>query len=140
MYSGYCHLCSCVRITRTILHILYVFAAKAQRYNIITNSKFWDLGKNKVHYGKCGSGVYYCCFRLRVVPIFPQGQQTAREITPREKGETQRGEPFSRGVIFTRTRVSLALLSLRKNGDYSQSIVLWKNCLNAEVHATCKYN
>ena len=28
---------------------------------------------------------------------------------------------FSRGVIFTRARVSLALLSLRKNGDYSQS-------------------
>ena len=25
--------------------------------------------------------------------------------------------PFSRGVIFTRARVSLALLSLRKNGD-----------------------
>ena len=28
---------------------------------------------------------------------------------------------FSRGVIFTRARVSLALLSLRKTGDYSQS-------------------
>ena len=26
---------------------------------------------------------------------------------------------FSRGVIFTRARVSLALLSLRKNGAYS---------------------
>ena len=33
-----------------------------------------------------------------------------------------RVSPFSRGVIFTRARVSLALLSLRKNGDYSQSI------------------
>ena len=47
------------------------------------------------------------------------------KITPREKGETHRGErkmsvsPFSRGVIFTRTRVSLALLSRRKNRDYS---------------------
>ena len=30
----------------------------------------------------------------------------------------------SRGVIFTRARVSLVLLSLRKNGDYSQSMVL----------------
>ena len=28
---------------------------------------------------------------------------------------------FSRGVIFTRARVSLALLSLKKNGDYSYS-------------------
>ena len=27
--------------------------------------------------------------------------------------------PFSRGEIFTRTRVSFALVSLRKNGDYS---------------------
>ena len=31
------------------------------------------------------------------------------KITPREKGDT-------RGVIFTRARVSFALLSLRKNG------------------------
>ena len=28
---------------------------------------------------------------------------------------------FSRGVIFTHARVSLAVLSLRKNGDYSYS-------------------
>ena len=28
---------------------------------------------------------------------------------------------FSRGVIFTRARVSPSLLSLRKNGDYSSS-------------------
>ena len=35
-------------------------------------------------------------------------------------GETR--VPFSCRVIFTRARVSLALLSLRKNGDYSQSI------------------
>ena len=44
------------------------------------------------------------------------------KITPRKKGETRWGgrkTPFSRGVIFMRARVSLALLSLRKNGDYS---------------------
>ena len=40
-------------------------------------------------------------------------------IVERAKREC-RDSPFSRGVIFTRTRVSLALLSLRKNGDYSQ--------------------
>ena len=41
------------------------------------------------------------------------------KLTLREK---PRGvSPFSRGVIFTRARVSLAPLSLRKNGDYSQS-------------------
>ena len=37
------------------------------------------------------------------------------KITPR------RVSPFSRGVVVTRARVSLALLSLRKNGDYSYS-------------------
>ena len=74
--------------------------------------------------------------RLRVVPIFPQGsgllrdiverakRERAWKITPSEKGETRgrernshrRVSPFSRGMIFTR-----ALLSLRKNGDYSYS-------------------
>ena len=50
------------------------------------------------------------------------------KITPREKKATRGGERetsfslpaacrlFSRGVIFTRARVSVALLSLRKNG------------------------
>ena len=41
------------------------------------------------------------------------------KITPREKRRLAAGRenvsPFSRGVIFTRARVSLALLSLRKN-------------------------
>ena len=37
------------------------------------------------------------------------------KITPHKKGEKWR----SREVIFTRAHVSLALLSLRKNGDYS---------------------
>ena len=32
--------------------------------------------------------------------------------------------PFSRGVIFTRARVSLALLSLRKNGGL---LVVYRN-------------
>ena len=40
------------------------------------------------------------------------------KITPREKRRHAAGL-FSRGVIFTRARVSLAVLSLRKNGDYS---------------------
>ena len=76
--------------------------------------------------------------RLRVVPISLRDSRASEtqarvRITPREKGETRRCErkdkaqalsprgvsPFSRGVIFTRARVSLALLSLRKNGDYS---------------------
>ena len=79
--------------------------------------------------------------RLRVVPFFLRDSRASEtrarvNITPREKGKTRWGErkmraliflshrrvsPFSRGVIFTRTRVSLALLSLRKNGDYSHS-------------------
>ena len=50
--------------------------------------------------------------RLQVVPIFPQGSYSTRE-----NHFTQES-----GVIFTRARVSLALLSRRKSGDYSQSI------------------
>ena len=42
------------------------------------------------------------------------------KITPREKRRLAAGRenvsPLSRGVFFTRARVSLALLSLRKNG------------------------
>ena len=43
------------------------------------------------------------------------------KITHTRKGDTRRGERkmcrlFSRGVIFTPARVSLTLLSLRKNG------------------------
>ena len=34
----------------------------------------------------------------------------------------RRVSPFSLGVFFTLARVSLALLSLRKNGDYSWSM------------------
>ena len=67
-------------------------------------------------------------------PIFPQGQQSERNASTRENHPTREkatrgGEReksffslpvacrlFSRGVIFTRARVSLALLSLRKNG------------------------
>ena len=52
--------------------------------------------------------------RLRVVPHFSSG------IVERAKRERAWKSPharlFSRGVIFTRARVSLALLSLRKNG------------------------
>ena len=61
--------------------------------------------------------------RLRVVP------HLSSEIVERAKIKTRlcvknhltgekatRVSPFSRGVIFTRARVSLALLSLRKNG------------------------
>ena len=59
--------------------------------------------------------------RLRVVLLFFLRDNKASEtrarvkITPREK-RRHRVSPFSCGVIFTRARVSLALLSLRKNG------------------------
>jgi len=47
--------------------------------------------------------------------------------------------PFSREVIFTRARVSLALLSLRENGDYSWSnskVVMYIIVPLAEVNHT----
>ena len=47
-------------------------------------------------------------------------QTEARRAEKIWGGRLHRGvSPFSRGVIFTRARVSLALVSLRKNGDYS---------------------
>ena len=64
--------------------------------------------------------------RLRVVPHFSSGiveraeRERAWKSPHTRKGDTRRGErkpAFSRvGLIFTRTRVSLALLSLRKTG------------------------
>ena len=76
--------------------------------------------------------------RLRVVPHFSSGtverakRERAGKSPHARKGDTRRGERkyhfssffslpaacrlFSRGLIFTRARVLLALLSLRKNG------------------------
>ena len=53
--------------------------------------------------------------RLRVVPIFLRDSRAS---------ET-RARLFSRGVIFTRARVSLALLSLRKNGTTGRLRLSW---------------
>ena len=64
----------------------------------------------------------YTILRLRVVPRFSSGtverakRKRAWKSPHARKGDTQRGESlFSRAVIFTRARVSLALLSPRKN-------------------------
>ena len=46
---------------------------------------------------------------------------------------------FSRVVIFTRARVSPALLSLRKNGDYSKSIWIWCVLLFCDIETWCFY-
>ena len=62
--------------------------------------------------------------RLQLVPHFSSGveERAKRERawkSPTREKATRGGERvclFSRGVIFTRARVSLALLSLRKNG------------------------
>ena len=61
---------------------------------------------------------------LWVVPHLSSGivEQSRVKIIPREKGET-RCRLFSSGMIFTCGRVLPALLSLRKNGDYSWSNV-----------------
>ena len=90
--------------------------------------------------------LYSQASRLRVVPHFSSGiveqakRERARNSPYARKGDTRRGERkmrdyrqffslpatcrlFSRGVIFTRVRVSLALLSLRKNGGLQASRV-----------------
>ena len=68
--------------------------------------------------------------RLRVSAPFFLRESRASEtrargkITPREKRLHEACRLFSRGVIFTSAHFSLALLSLRKMGDYSKSNVL----------------
>ena len=68
--------------------------------------------------------------RLRVSAPFLFRESRASEtrarvkITPREKRLHAACRLFLRGVIFTPARFSLALLSLRKMGDYSKSNVL----------------
>ena len=72
-----------------------------------------------------------CLYRLRVVPHFSSGiverakRERAWKLPHARKGDTRLGKRkslpaacrrFSRWVIFTRARVSLAQLSLRKNG------------------------
>ena len=89
--------------------------------------------------GHAGCLKLHSCNRLRVVPIFPQGQWSKRNASARENHPTRerrnaagreknqflsprRVSPFSCGMFFTRAGVSLAPPSLRKNGDYSQSV------------------
>ena len=68
--------------------------------------------------------------RLRAVPHFPSG------IVERAKRERAwKCRLFSRGVIFTRARVSLAVLSLRKNGGLlivQQGVNV---CVSTPLHA-----
>ena len=91
---------------------------------------------------KCLTG--FKLSRLRVVPYFYSGivERAWKYITPREKRRHAAGDfhacrLFSRGVIFTRAPVSLALLSLRKNGGL---LVVYKlsatTPYNTQQHAT----
>ena len=87
-------------------------------------SEMWKFPAMFCHAGPSSLVVVFagCLFllsylhRLRVVPHFSSGivERTKRERAWKSpharKGDTQRG------AIFTRSRVSLALLSLRKNG------------------------
>ena len=97
---------------------------------ILAETKDYISNKSLLHHYKHHNGDYVFC-RLRVVPHFSSGkvEQAKRERAWKSpharKDDTRRGERriiflacrlFSRGVIFTHTRVSLALLSLRKNG------------------------
>ena len=94
--------------------------------------------------------------RLRVVPHFPSGiverakrkrtwkspnAKKARRRGEREKWGTtdkaflspRRASPFSRGVIFSRARASLALLSLREN----EGLLVVYNFCSSTVTGTC---
>ena len=104
--------------------------------------KSWSLALLFVpHHGHAFLYFFFKC-RLRVVPHFSSGivQRAKRERAWKSplarKGDTRQGASFfslpaacrlfSRGVIFTRARVSLALLSLRKNGGL---LVVYFKCI-----------
>ena len=59
--------------------------------------------------------------------------RTREKITSREKRRHAACRLFSRGVIFTRARVSLALLSLREKWGTSRSL-LWQPCPEWSSH------
>ena len=69
----------------------------------------------------------YC--RLRVVPIFlrdSRASETRARVKSNHTRKTRRARrrvsPFWPGMIFNRARVSLALISLGKNGDRGVTI------------------
>ena len=73
-------------------------------------------------------GIYKVHYQQGTDPLFHNGSAAMfisrkklsnRVIEPRDGNFVFVCRLFSRGVIFTRARISLALLSLRKNGDYS---------------------
>ena len=75
--------------------------------------------------------------RLRVVPHFSSGiVERAKREREWKSSHAKKGSPpaacrlFSRGVIFTRARVLLALLSLRKNGGL---LVVYDRPMNVNV-------
>ena len=79
-------------------------------------------------------------YRLSGPPFFLRDSRASEtrarvKITPREKRRHAAGTEknacrlFSRGAIFTRARVSLALLSLRKNGGLLVVYVFTAFCL-----------
>ena len=101
----------------------------------------WDFPNSKAHASSAQ------CARLRVVPHFSSGivepakHERAWKSPHARKGVTPWGERkmrfslpaachlFSRGMIFTRARVSLSLLSLRKN----RGLLVVYQCANAFI-------
>ena len=99
----------------------------------------WELYWKKKKQNKTYKVKVYCS-RLRVVPHFFSGiverakRERAWKSPHARKRDTRRGERkmsvacrlFSRGVIFTRARVSLALLSLEEKWGTTRSLLLLK--------------
>ena len=81
---------------------------------------FLELNSKRLYKKK--KKVIALCSRLdcKLSPIFPQGYQSERNASARANPPTRERRDavglFSRGVIFTRARLSLAQLSLRTNG------------------------
>ena len=98
-------------------------------FQLVQFIKCWHifLELNSKRLEKKKKKVVVLCSRLdyELSPIFPQGWQSEGNANARATHPTRESRDavdlFSRGVILTRARVSLALLSLRTNGGNSQS-------------------
>ena len=95
------------------------FAIEFESDDVIKSKfvKLWDLSK---YFERTTSRIY----RLRVVPFFLRDSRRRAKLERAWKSPHAIKPPFSRGVTFTRARVSLALPSLRKNRVHPRGLLL----------------
>ena len=103
-------------------HLIYITGEKID--NVVSSLEEDGNTTGRWYKSNYLSAVIHYPYTTSSPPFYPFFLRDSRasetrarvKITPREKRRHAACRLFSRGVIFTPTRVSLALLSLRKNG------------------------